>query len=228
MANGSPSNTIPLGSAVLRAMGDIKGAAKALGTESKAAKADAREANKELKAAQKEAKKATDAIERLKRKGGIVSKEQQDEQKRLLEEVERRSVVAFDRQKKALATEAESQAAKQQLQVQRDQMRNMNAFEKRVQARLLGVQDSLQAVSRSLQGSGNVTLQKLGKQVGTAAGRITPDATAGIVRLGGLAFPGAGLAVRTRLTRRSLLVKVPSFSLQAAAGRTTWANRVMI
>ena len=43
----------------------------------------------------------------------------------------------------------------------------------------------------------------------------------------GLAWPGAALAVRTRLTRRSLLVKVPSFSLQAAAGKITWANRVV-
>jgi hypothetical protein len=33
----------------------------------------------------------------------------------------------------------------------------------------------------------------------------------------GLAWLGAGLAARTRLTRRSLLVKVPSFSHQAAS-----------
>lgn len=43
----------------------------------------------------------------------------------------------------------------------------------------------------------------------------------------GFASPGAWLTLRTRLTLRSLLVKVPSSSLQAAAGNTTWANLVV-
>ncbi len=43
----------------------------------------------------------------------------------------------------------------------------------------------------------------------------------------GLASPGGSLTLRTLLTRRSLLVKVPSSSLQAAAGKTTWAKRVV-
>ena len=40
------------------------------------------------------------------------------------------------------------------------------------------------------------------------------------------AFPGHGIAARTRLTRRSVFVKVPSFSAKLDAGRTTFAKRV--
>ena len=43
----------------------------------------------------------------------------------------------------------------------------------------------------------------------------------------GLASPGGSTALRTRFTRRSLLVKVPSSSLQAAAGKITSAKRVV-
>ncbi len=40
----------------------------------------------------------------------------------------------------------------------------------------------------------------------------------------GRACPGAWTALRTRCTRRSLLVKVPSFSAKQVAGRTTSAS----
>ena len=41
------------------------------------------------------------------------------------------------------------------------------------------------------------------------------------------ASPGGSTARRTRETRRSPLVKVPSFSPQMAAGSTTWASSVV-
>ena len=42
-----------------------------------------------------------------------------------------------------------------------------------------------------------------------------------------LASPGGSTALRTRDTRRSALVYVPSFSPQMAAGSTTWARAVV-
>ena len=38
------------------------------------------------------------------------------------------------------------------------------------------------------------------------------------------AFPGQGTALRTRFTRRSVFVNVPSFSAKLDAGKMTFAN----
>ena len=44
-----------------------------------------------------------------------------------------------------------------------------------------------------------------------------------IIRQSGRASPGGGTATATRCTRRSVFVKVPSFSAKLAAGRITSA-----
>jgi hypothetical protein len=45
-----------------------------------------------------------------------------------------------------------------------------------------------------------------------------------MISLSGRAWPRGGIARRTRCTRRSVLVKVPSFSAQEVAGRKTSAK----
>jgi hypothetical protein len=54
--------------------------------------------------------------------------------------------------------------------------------------------------------------------------RATRLASSAVIHQSGRASPGGGTAARTRCTRRSELVKVPSFSANAAAGRKTWPS----
>jgi hypothetical protein len=51
--------------------------------------------------------------------------------------------------------------------------------------------------------------------------RLANSAT---IQLSAIASPGGGTALRTRWMRRSVLVKVPSFSTKLAAGKITSAN----
>ena len=263
----SPSNTIPLGSAVLRAMGDIKGAAKAMASEAKAAKQEATSANNELKAAQretklaeraakdadrelqktkKEAEKAAQAIERLKGSTKPADKQKFKESKELLEDINRRQEEA---QKKVIAStqaiveakatedarrrEAEkrqdaasrkllaSNMEKERLKQERERLKDLNVFERRINDKLFGVKDRLQSVSRSLQSTGNPALQSIGRSIGSAASSITPEGTQGLVRAGGIALRGlrfakvaggavgTGLAV-TEFTRRVIRRNIES------------------
>jgi len=193
MANGTPSNTIPLGSALLNAMGDIKGAAKAMGDEAKEAKKSANETNKELKAAQRELKKTNASIDRLKKRGGTLTQEQKTEQKRLQDLVDSKSNEAFKRSKVASETAIKAQAAKDKIKSDRDRIKNMNAYEKRVNSKLIRVQDTMQGVSRTLQSAGSPALQAIGRQVGNAAGAMSTETMATAARVGGLALRGLGL-----------------------------------
>ena len=59
MAETGPTVGISLGADLLEAMGDLKGAAKAVGDDLKNVKAEAKQANKELSDAEKQAKKAS-------------------------------------------------------------------------------------------------------------------------------------------------------------------------
>ncbi len=59
---------------------------------------------------------------------------------------------------------------------------------------------------------------------GTPSLLATRLASSQLIHQSGRACPGASMALRTRCTRRSELVKVPSFSAKAAAGRKTWAS----
>ena len=49
-------------------------------------------------------------------------------------------------------------------------------------------------------------------------------ASSAVIHQSGRASPGGSIAARTRCTRRSELVNVPSFSANAAAGRKTWPS----
>ena len=197
MAKGTPSNTIPLGSALLEAAGDIKGLMKALGDESKNAKADAREANKELKQAQREAKKTEDAIGRVKAKGGTVSQEQKAEQSRLKSLVDQRADEAFKKAKISSEKGVKLQAEKDKVKIERERVKDMNQFEKRINGRLMGVKDSLHSVGSKLQSSSIPALKGAGQQISNAAASIAPESLAGVVRAGGLALRAAGVAGAT-------------------------------
>ena len=113
MATGTPSNTIPLGSELLAAMGDVKGAFKAMGEEARILKSDARTAQKELKSAERDAKKANAEIEKLTRKGGTVSQAQKDEAKRLDLLVEEKSAEVFKKSQKSAEANLKVQKEKE-------------------------------------------------------------------------------------------------------------------
>ena len=194
MANGTPSNTIPLGSDLLAAMGDIKGAASAMAGEAKKAKADAREATKELKAAEREAKKANDAIEKMRKKGGPVTQEQKLEAKRLDEIVKKKSDEAFARSQKSTEKQVALARAKSEMNLERNMLKNMNQYERRVNSKLLGVRDTMQNVAKNLQGTNIPALQYAGKQIGKGAGAISSKSVSGIAEVAGAALRVGGLA----------------------------------
>lgn len=194
MANGTPSSSIPLGSELLTAMGDIQGAAKAMKQEAIAAKADARSVQQEYKKVEKEAKKANDAIDRLKRKGGTVSVEQQKARDDLENELKRKQVEVFKKAEDAINKDVKFQLAKEKIKAERDMVKNLNQYERRVNGKLLGVRDSMLSVGSKLQNSNIPALQRLGQSIGDEAATINQARLAGITQAGGLALRAAGIA----------------------------------
>ena len=194
MANGTPSNTIPLGSALLEAMGDAKGAMKALGDEAKNAKADARSAQNDLKQAERDAKRAQAAIDKVKSKGGTVTQDQKTEAKRLNNLVDDASKKAMEKQTIVTEKNVKREGLKAQQKVERDRIKNMNQFEKRVNGKITGVRDTLHGVGAKLSNSNVPALKKAGKKISEAAGTLTPGIASQLAKVGGQVLRGAGIA----------------------------------
>ena len=193
MANGTPSNTIPLGSALLEAMGDAKGAMKALGDEAKNAKADARSAQNDLKQAERDAKKAQAAIDKIKGKGGTVTQDQKTEAKRLNNLVDNASKKAMEKQTIVTEKNVKREGLKAQQKVERDRIKNMNQFEKRINGKITGVRDTLHGVGARLSNSNVPALKKAGQSISEAATSLTPESVSSLVKIGGHVLRGAAI-----------------------------------
>ena len=165
MANTTPSQSIKLGASLQEQLGDLKGAAKTLNDEAKAAQVEVRAANREIK-----------ELEKRKKKGEDVS---------LTPAVNRK--LALERtieQKKQRATDLKERAKENQ-QFKNEVDKRFGSMEKAATGQLYSVKDSLDMVSRKLSASNGALAQSVGAKIASASAKISPSLIGTVARFAG-------------------------------------------